>query len=167
MAADQFSASLGTAERWTSLAAMVIGIGGTTVVGIALAVKTGEPRWIFLSLPLTVMLWALARLRPTGYRLASDGVHVERRMWPVVIPYRTIRGVDREPRPIKGLSVTASNGLFGRFGRFWNSRLGFYRLYLANTEAVVWLQTSEGWVGLSPERPDEFVTRLRGRLPGR
>jgi hypothetical protein len=167
MRVEEFPATLGAAERWTSLAAVVVGIGGTTVLGIVVAAKTGEPRWVFLSLPLTVMLWVMARLRPLEYRLAADGVHVVRRTRPVVIPYRAIRGVDRERRPIKGLSVTASNGLFGRFGRFWNARLGFYRLYLTDSGAVVWLETSDGWVGLSPDRPDEFVARLRPRLPGR
>jgi hypothetical protein len=167
MTADEFPATLGASERWTSLAAVVVGIGGTSLLGIVVAARTGEPRWIFLGLPISVMLWVLARLAPTGYRLAADGLHVERRSRPVVIPYPSIHAVDREPRPIRGLSATASNGLFGRFGRFWNTTLGVYRLYLVNTSSIVWLRTSDGWVGLSPDRPDEFVARLRTRLPGR
>jgi hypothetical protein len=85
-----------------------------------------------------------------------------------VISYRSIRSVDRLPRPLGGLSLTASRAIFGRFGRFWNSRLGFYRLFLTNTDSIVWLDTTEGWVALSPEHPDEFITRLRescDRLP--
>lgn len=63
------------------------------------------------------------------------------------------------------MSAFASRGLFGHFGRFWNASLGHYRLYVTNPEAVVWLTTDGGWVGLSPDRPDEFVRRLRERLP--
>jgi hypothetical protein len=57
--------------------------------------------------------------------------------------------------------------LFGRFGRFWNPRLGVYRLFLSNTSSVVWLATTEGWVALSPDRPDEFVAGVEARLAER
>jgi hypothetical protein len=81
-----------------------------------------------------------------------------------VIPYRTIRSADRVERPLAGISVTASKGLFGRFGRFWNSTLGSYRLFLTNRDTVVWLQTTTGLIGISPDRPDEFVALLRTRI---
>ena len=66
----------------------------------------------------------------------------------------------RVPRSVAGLSMFGSQGVFGRFGTFWNMRLGFYRLYVTNRNAIVWLATDDGWVGLSPDRPDEFVIRL-------
>jgi hypothetical protein len=134
------------------------------VVGLVFAVKSGDPRWMFLSLPFTLLLLVIGRFAPTGYRLGDDGVHVLRRIGPKVIPYRTIRGVDREQRPVSGLSMMASKGVFGRFGRFWNSGLGFYRLYITNTDTLVWLDTEGGWVALSPDRPDDFVARLRAAL---
>ena len=104
---------------------------------------------------------------PTAYRLGPDGVCVERRAGPQVIAYRDIRGMDRLPRSVKGLTLGGSNGLFGRFGGFWNPRLGFYRLFLTNTQTVVWLSTAQGWVAVSPDRPDEFCARLATRLPMR
>ena len=78
----------------------------------------------------------------------------------------TIRAVDRAPRPITGLSVMGSNGVFGRFGQFWNLRLGFYRLFVTDGRKIVWLQTAGGWVALSPDQPDEFVERLSGKIAG-
>jgi hypothetical protein len=91
-------------------------------------------------------------------------VHSARRAGPVLIPYRRIRGADREARPVAGVSVFGSQGVFGRFGRFWNMRLGVYRLFLTNRDTIVWLATDDGWVGLSPDRPDDFIARLRARL---
>ncbi len=135
-----------------------------TGLGIVFTVKSGDLRWIFLGLPFTIVLFAAGRVAPNAYRLGADGVHVERRAGPKVIPYRAIRGVDRESRPTGGLSLLGSKGLFGRFGRFWNPTLGFHQLWLSNTDAVVWLQTTGGWMALSPDRPDEFVERLRTRL---
>jgi len=137
---------------------------GVSILGVAFAVKTGNPRWMFLSLPFAVILFVIGRYAPQGYRLAADGVHVERRAGPRVIPYRTIRSTDRVARPLAGVSVTASKGLFGRFGRFWNSTLGSYRLFLTNRDTVVWLQTTTGLIGISPDRPDEFVALLRTRI---
>jgi hypothetical protein len=139
-------------------------VGATSVLGLIFAVKTGDPRWLFLGLPSSLILFAVGRLAPTGYRLAADGVHVERRAGDKVFSYGAIRDADRQERSVRGLSVTASKGVFGRFGRFWNARLGFYWLYLSNTNTVVWLHTDGGLVGLSPDRPDEFLARLRGRL---
>jgi len=136
-----------------------------SVLGIVFAVQSGDARWIFLSLPFSLVLFVLGRYAPTGYRLATGGVHIERRAGPRMIGYETVREVDRTPRRIAGTTVFGSRGVFGRFGRFWNSSLGFYTLFLTNTTAIVWLGTTEGWIALSPDRPDEFVERLRARLP--
>ena len=161
---DYFPATLGRRERWSTLGAVVFTVGVLSVAGIAMAVKRGDPRWMFLSLPFTLMVFVMARYAPTGYRLDADGVRVERRAGSVLIPYRQIRGVDRTPRQVVGVSVFGSQGVFGRFGRFWNMQLGFYRLFVSNRDAVVWLITDDGWVGLSPDRPDEFVALLGVRL---
>jgi hypothetical protein len=139
-------------------------VGVTSALGIVFTVRTGDPRWLFLGLPCSLILFVVGRLAPTAYRLATDGVHVERRAGDKVFPYGVIHDADRQERPVGGLSVTASKGVFGRFGRFWNAQLGCHRLYLSNTNTVVWLHTDGGLVGLSPDRPDEFLARLRGRL---
>jgi hypothetical protein len=129
-----------------------------------LTALSGDLRWLLVGLPVALALLLVGRFAPIGYRLAADGLHVERKAGAKVIAYRAIRGVDQEVRPVNGLTVTGSNGLFGRFGRFWNMRLGFYRLFLTNRDSVVWLATDDGWVGLSPARPAEFVEQLRSRL---
>jgi hypothetical protein len=142
----------------------VFTVGVLTIVGVVFAIQRSDPRWFFLSLPFTLMVFIMGRYGPRGYRLAADGVRVERHARPVVIPYRRIRGVDRQSRPVAGMSVFGSQGVFGRFGRFWNMRLGVYRLFLTNRDTIVWLATDDGWLGLSPDRPDEFVERLEARL---
>lgn len=137
---------------------------GFTLLGVVLTARTGELLWLFLSLPFTLALLLMAAFAPVAYRLDREGVYVERRARPAVIPYREIRSVDRVPRPLAGISMMSSNGIFGRFGQFWNARLGFYRLLLTDRNKVVWLQTTRGWVALSPDRPDEFVERLSGKI---
>jgi len=139
-------------------------VGVLSVAGIVWAIQRHDPRWIFLSLPFTLMVFVLGRYAPTAYRLGADGIRIDRRAGPVLIPYRRIRGVDREARPVVGVSIFGSRGVFGRFGRFWNMRLGMYRLFVTNRDTIVWLATDDGWVGLSPDRPDDFIARLRARL---
>jgi len=161
---DHFPATLGNAERWSTLAAVAVGVVGMFVLGVVFTAWTRDFRWLLLNLPFALMLWVLGRYAPSSYRLAGDGVHVVRRAGPCVIPYGTIRAVDRVPRSINGISVTGSKGVFGRFGRFWNTRLGLYRLYLTNRDSIVWLATTDGLVALSPDRPDEFIARLQTRI---
>ena len=135
-----------------------------TILGVVLTARSGDLRWLFLGLPLAVVLLLVARFAPIGYRLAGDGVHIERKAGSKVIAYRKIRAVDGEARPVSGFTVTGSKGVFGWFGLFWNRHLGLYRLYLTSRDSVVWLATDAGWVGLSPDRPAEFVERLQRRL---
>jgi PH (Pleckstrin Homology) domain-containing protein len=146
------------------VAAVVLVIGVFSVVGFVLTITSGDPRWLFFSLPFALILFVMGRYAPTGFRLAGDGVHVERRAGAAVIPYRAIRAADAAPRSPAGLSALGSRGVFGRFGRFWNSTLGHYRLFLTNSHAIVWLDTVNGWVGLSPDRPEQFLEQLRARL---
>jgi hypothetical protein len=143
---------------------VLIGIVGTTFLGAVLTARSGDFRWLFLSLPLAIMLLLVGRFAPLGYRLAADGLHIERRAGARIIAYGSIHGVDRDVRPLNGLAVFGSKGVFGRFGRFWNRRLGFYQLHVTDGDGVVWLTTDDGWVGLSPARPAEFVERLQSRL---
>jgi hypothetical protein len=147
-----------------TISAVLLCVVGMTVAGIIATVKTGQPPWLFLSLPFTLVTFVAARYAPLAYRLAPDGVHVERKAGDHVVPYRAILSVDVAPRPLRGVSLMASKGLFGRFGRFWNSTLGVYRLFLTNTDAVVWLETDAGMIALSPDRPDEFVERLQAKI---
>ncbi|HXH84576.1 MAG TPA: PH domain-containing protein [Candidatus Tectomicrobia bacterium] len=147
-----------------TIGAVLVGVVALTVLGIAVAVDRGDPRWMFLGLPFSIVLFVAGRYAPVAYRLEADGVHVERRAGDAVIPYGAIREADRAPRQVRGMTVLGSRGVFGTFGRFWNAALGLYRLHLSNTDGVVWLRTPGGWIGLSPDRPDEFLERLRRRL---
>ncbi|HYE92064.1 MAG TPA: PH domain-containing protein, partial [Terriglobales bacterium] len=127
-----------------------------TLVGVVMTARTADITWLFLTLPFLLVLLAARRFAPTAYWLARDGLHIERRGGPKVIPYAAIHTVDRAPRSIGGLTAVGSNGLFGRFGTFWSPRLGTYRLFITNTDRLVWLATDGGLVAVSPDRPDDF-----------
>jgi hypothetical protein len=144
--------------------AVLLGVVALWPVGVVVLVRRGDPGWLLAAVPVTLALWAFGHFAPMGYALGGDGVQVHRRAGVLVIPYRAIRGCDAERRSLSGLTMFGSRGIFGHVGHFWSPRLGHYRLYLANTRDVVWVATETGWVALSPERPAEFLERLRGRL---
>ena len=147
------------------MAAVAFCVVALSVVGVVLAARNGDPSWLLVSLPFTLGLWFFGRFAPTAYVLGRDGVQVHRRAGVLLIPYRTIRGCDTAHRSLAGLTMLGSRGVFGHFGLFWSPRLGNFRLYLTNRHQVVWLATDRGWIALSPDRPDEFLDRLRSRLP--
>ncbi|MGH7279444.1 MAG: PH domain-containing protein [Candidatus Rokuibacteriota bacterium] len=159
-----FPATLGQSERMRTIGAVAVGVVIMSIVGIAFAVQSGSPYWLFVSLPFTLVLLVVGRFAPSAYRLGPQGVEVERRAGVRRIAYRDITAVDREPRAVNGMTMLGSKGVFGRFGRFWSPGHGAFTLYLANTRDIVWLHTAGGLVGLSPDRPDEFVERLRSRV---
>ena len=153
-------------EKILTVVGLVVGIGSPLIAGISAMAATGAPWLLLLPILIALIFLVSARLAPRAYRLGADGVHVERRGTAnVVVPYRDIRGVDRVRRSLVGLGA-GSNGFLGRFtfGRGWRPGLGAYRILITNSFDVVWLQTTRGWVALSPERPEEFVARLRTRI---
>ena len=51
---------------------MLVGIVGTSVLGAILTARSGDLRWLFLSLPLAILLLVVGRFAPMGYRLAAE-----------------------------------------------------------------------------------------------
>ena len=126
---------------------------------------SGDPSLLILPLPFLLGLWVVQGLAPAGVTLEADGVRIERRWLSRLIPYRLIRAVDREPRPVGGFGAVGLNVLFGSQGPRWNRRTGWHYLAITNTTDLVYLHTAGGLVVLSPSRPDEFAVSLRRRLP--
>jgi hypothetical protein len=162
-----YPATLGRRER---LIAGVVGIGLGVVlplgVSVALLASTGDPAFVIFPLPFLGALWVIQGLAPAGYALDEDGVRIERRWAPRLVPYAHISGVDRVRRPIGGLFAIGVNALFGSHGVRWNPRTGLHYLAVTNRRDLVYLQTTRGLVVLSPGRPDEFVAALSRRLRG-
>jgi hypothetical protein len=129
--------------------------------------SSGDPSLLILPLPFLGALWMIQGLAPSGYTLEEDGLRLERRWAPRLIPYDRITGCDRERRPIGGVFAVGLNGLFGSHGPRWNPSTGWHYLAIANTEDLVFLRTRGGLVVLSPSRPEEFVAALTARIGSR
>lgn len=126
--------------------------------------SSGDLGLLILPLPFLLGLWLLQGFAPAGFTLEEDGIRIERRWLSRLLPYATIRAVDREPRSLGGVGAVGLNGLFGSQGPRWNPRTGWHYLAITNTADLVYLHTTGGLVVLSPSRPDEFAARLGRRL---
>lgn len=102
---------------------------------------------------------------PLGYSVGPEGVRIHRLRGPVLVPLAAIRGARRAaPDELGGIRTFGSGGLFGFFGRFWSRRFGHYRAYVTHRHNLVVVEAERVYL-LSPERPDDFLHRLREWLP--
>lgn len=116
---------------------------------------------------------------PQGFHLESEGLVIDRLVSKVVIPYTDITCVrDEIPcelgfssltfqkvnAPGSAVGLWSSQGLFGVYGTFWSKERGLFNIYVKNENAVCLQRSDDRLVVVSPDRPDEFVARLRERL---
>jgi PH (Pleckstrin Homology) domain-containing protein len=170
--ASSFPATLGRRQRLvTGVLGIGVGVGGPFLLSVALVATSGDPSLLILPLPFLGGLWMIQGLAPSGFTLEADGVRLERRWRPRLLPYAAILRCDRERRRVGGALALGLNGLFGSQGWRWNPSTGWHYLAITNTEDLVYLHTTAGLIVISPSRPDEFVARLASRLgspkPGR
>ncbi len=104
---------------------------------------------------------------PTGYRIDTAAVQVERRAGPFPIPFDLLRSA-RLMEPPELAETTwrwpSVGGLFGFYGTFETPALGRHRWYASRDENLVVLQTTRGPVVISPDDPATFVREVNQRL---
>jgi Bacterial PH domain len=160
-----FPASLGRRERLvTGVLGIGVGVGAPFLLSVVLVATSGDPSLLILPLPFLGGLWMIQGLAPSGFTLEADGVRLDRRWRPRLLPYAAIVSCDRERRRVGGALAMGLNGLFGSHGWRWNPSTGWHYLAITNTRDLVYLHTTAGLVVVSPSRPDEFVARLTPRL---
>ena len=163
---SSFPAILGRRQRLiTGIVGIGLGVGLPFLLSVVLVATSGDPSLLILPLPFLTGLWMIQGLAPSGFTLEADGVRLERRWRPRLLPYAAILRCDRERRRVGGVFAIGLNGLFGSHGWRWNRSTSWHYLAITNTCDLVYLHTTAGLVVISPSRPDEFVARLVSRLP--
>jgi hypothetical protein len=111
-----------------------------------------------------VVAWALA---PAGYAIEAGRLRIDRPLRAIEIPLASIRAAAALPDGAFSGSarIAGSGGLFGYYGRFWNRRLGAFRLYATRRTGLVAVDTDGDRFVLSPEPPARFLEVLRSRAP--
>jgi len=100
-------------------------------------------------------------LSPSGYIIGEDKLTIVRRIRSINIPFTEITGIEG-PEPSltrRSIRLLGSDGLWGRYGRYRNAKLGTYYMYVRSGKAPVLVQGTRKYV-VGPERPQEFVQSL-------
>ncbi|HEX3157136.1 MAG TPA: PH domain-containing protein [Gemmatimonadaceae bacterium] len=146
----------------------VLGVGAMTLWTATRAASAGSsPVPALLSAALCACIIAGCMLyAPRGYALDAAALRVRRRAGELEIPLASITAVRRAQREeLRGsIRAFAVGGLFGYFGRFYNSRLGRYRMYATRSSDYVLVTTNTGPVVITPAEPDQMVAAIERRL---
>ena len=165
----RFSAPWDRTLRLSTALALAL-LAGVAAALLYVASRTGAAGWA-IGVGVTLLLGAVAflswALAPRGFAVERGAVHVLRALRPVSIPIAAVRAVGAlPPRPLRGmLRLGGSGGLFGFYGRFWNRRLGAFRLYATRLEGLVRLDTDAERFVLSPGDPERFLAELAALRP--
>jgi thiamine transporter ThiT len=102
---------------------------------------------------------------PRAYSIAPDRLLLHRLIGTKAIPLATIQGARRVERSEADtvINLFGNAGLFGIYGRFYSAQFGLHRWYASRNSDLVALKTGRGVVIISPDRADEFLTRLNNR----
>jgi len=168
--ADAFFAfTLGTAERKTTIALIVVLCASVVfpLIGCVIAYFT-TGNIIALAAGAAVFVSALPILVLPGYAPAGAVITpealriVKRRRAPVVLPASQIESLERiDRRALRGcIRVWGCGGFLGSWGRFRCKDLGAFRGYMTDMKSLVLIHTvSEGLFVISPDSPEEFIAR--------
>ncbi len=115
---------------------------------------------LFLTLVIIPLSWAYS---PKEYILTDDAVVIKRPAKDIVIPYSSIKSVNkRDSLGNRMIRQMGNGGLFSFSGTFRSREEGKMKMYVKNTNYVV-IEAGEKYV-ISPDERDEFLMMLKARL---
>jgi hypothetical protein len=105
-----------------------------------------------------LLVLALPFLRVRSYVLNGDELRINLGYGTKVFSLAGLREVRRCPDAFAGAIRTLGNGgLFSVLGRFRSDRLGAFRAYVSDPDALVLLEWNEERVVISPADPGRFI----------
>lgn len=119
---------------------------------------------------LYIVIWFIPLLySPTAYKLSEGTLEIMRPIGPVRIAIQDIVNLRMaEKDELKSLMrLFASGGLFGYFGKFYDSKHKNFMMYARNRKNKVLIFTKTGLVVLAPDDSENFVQSLRKALINR
>jgi hypothetical protein len=96
-----------------------------------------------------------------GYSIKPQMLVVHRLGWSNTYALSELHSATFDPTAMKSSIRTFGNGgLFSFTGKYYNSTLGSYRAFVTDLKRCVVLKYPGQTIVVSPENPQEFVTRL-------
>lgn len=144
------------------------------LLGIAiLGLSTGPRDLLLWKLGMSVMPLSVFVIAPffsiRGYVLDTESIYVLRPGWTSTVQLAGLQSVTRNTRAMsQSIRTWGNGGLFCFAGAFQNQILGHYRAYATDPARAVVLKFQDRTVVVTPDRPDEFVAKIKAmrRLAG-
>lgn len=160
---DQYSAPMGGNLRFlTGLCLVLVILVAGASVGFYLLVESAS-WWILLIPPLLfASLAAAALFAVRGYEIESDVLLVRRPGRRTRVPLDGLESADADREAVRrSIRIFGLGGFLANVGYFRSSRLGGFTAYLTDSSRAVILRFPDRTVAVSPDRPEEFVARIR------
>lgn len=130
------------------------------VLGIPLAIQLWIGHWVISTLLSTLLAVSLL-LCVRGYELAPGELRIQRLLWSTRWPLAGLRSATLRPNVMqRSWRLWGNGGVFAVSGHFSNSELGRYRAFVTDFKRTVVLDTAQGTVVVSPDRPEDFIAAV-------
>jgi hypothetical protein len=119
---------------------------------------------IYTSIVLILIYGLAFALRPINYELSGDSLIIHRLFRDVKIDRINIRCVELadKKKTSRAVRIFGVGGLFGYFGKFANSKLGFMTWYATRRDRTVLIETMDNKkIIVTPNEPEKFVSSFR------
>jgi hypothetical protein len=118
-------------------------------------------RLAMIVLPLSVLIIApLFSIR--GYVVNAESILVLRPGWKTVVKLAGLVSAIRDSTAMsRSIRTFGNGGLFCIAGAFHNRKRGAYRAFATDPEQAVILTFTDRTIVLTPDRPDEFIVKIR------
>lgn len=112
-----------------------------------------------------VTVFATVASRVRGYTLTEQAITVHRGLWDTTLPLMDLRSITGDVEAMRGsIRVLGNGGVFSFTGRFWNTKLGWYRAYATDPSRAVVLRYPKRTIVITPHDPQHFIMRARTLL---
>jgi hypothetical protein len=130
----------------------------TILVSTALA----RQRMSFMIVLPPLLLAAALAYRVRGYTLTEEAILVRRLIGDCRLPLAGLLSVSGDVDAMRGsLRLLGNWGLFSITGRYWNRKLGWYRVFATDPSRAIVLRYSNDTVVITPHDPQQFIMRAR------
>lgn len=116
-----------------------------------------------LAVFLVLVFFIAFAYRPISYTVTKEQLIINRLAGTVLIPRSSIKSVDIIHRNVVdgSLRTFGVGGLFGYYGRFSNAKFGAMTWYVRRMDQLVFVNTVEEKILVSPDDINGFVAALR------
>lgn len=155
----RFTATIDSLSRTLTFVVIVVLIIPFITIG-SQYMKLGDPLLLIGPVITIVALTAVFLYRIKGYGLDAAGLHIDRLVKPVTIPFQSIEGIMPITAKELGLGIRAfgSGGFFGYLGKFYYRTHGWITLYVTDRSKMLLITLAgDRKVIISPDDTAGFI----------